>query len=252
MSKAFSARTVDRMRPQTQAIIDELLSEAETHGSPADLIPAFTRPLPLRVITAILGVPYADRDQFQHLVTVTTAATASSPGQVKAALADLTGYLAQLIARKRAEPADDLLSALIAARDEGNQLSEQELLMNAHLILVAGHDTTANHLANSLVALFRHPGQLTMLRERPDILPSAVEELLRYVQLETTGNVRIATQDVELSGVTIPAGDARAAGPRTWPSAAARTTVPVPLWPGWNLSSPSAHCWHACPASGSP
>jgi cytochrome P450 len=208
VSKAFSARTVDRKRLQIQAIVDELLNEVEARGSPADLIPAFARPLPLRVITAILGVPYADRDQFQQLVTVITAATASSPAEVKAALADLTGYFARLIARKRAEPADDLLSALIAARDEGSELSEQELLMNAHLILVAGHDTTANHLANSLVALFRHPAQLAVLRERPQFLPAAVEELLRYVQLETTGNVRIATEDVELSGVTIPAGDA--------------------------------------------
>ncbi|HUN33603.1 MAG TPA: cytochrome P450 [Trebonia sp.] len=208
VSKAFSARTVDRKRSQIKAIVDELLDEVEVHGSPSDLIPAFARPLPLRVITAILGVPYADRDQFSHLVTVITAATASSPAQVKAALTDLTGYLARLIAAKRAEPADDLLTALVDARDEGNALSEQELLMNAHLILVAGHDTTANHLANSLVALFRHPAQLDRLRERPQLLPSAVEELLRYVQLETTGNVRIATEDVELSGVTIRAGDA--------------------------------------------
>jgi cytochrome P450 len=208
VSKAFSARTVDRRRPQIQATVDELLDEMERHGSPADLVPAFTHPLPLRVITTILGVPYADRDQFQQLVTVITAATASSPAEVKAALADLTSYLARLIARKRTETADDLLTALITAREEGNQLSEHELLMNAHLILVAGHDTTANQLANSLVALFRHPAQLALLRRRPQLIPAAVAELLRYVQLETTGNVRIATEDIELSGVTVEAGDA--------------------------------------------
>lgn len=208
VSKAFSARTVEHKRPRIQHIVDELLDQLRDHGAPADLITTFTRPLPLRVITEILGVPYGDRGQFQDLVTIITSASAYPADRVNAALADLLAYLANLVERKRAAPAADLLSALIAARDEGDQLSEQELLMNAHLILVAGHDTTANHLANSLVALFRRPDQLSMLRQQPRLIPGAVDELLRYVQLETSGNVRIATEDVRLSGVLVRAGEA--------------------------------------------
>jgi cytochrome P450 len=208
VSRAFSARTVEHKRQRIQHIVDELLDQVRDHGAPVDLVATFTRPLPLRVITEILGVPYHDRDQFQHLVTIITSASAYRPEQVGSALADLLTYLADLIERKRAEPATDLLSELIAARDEGDRLSEQELLMNAHLILVAGHDTTANHLANSVVALFRHPDQLTLLRQQPQLIGNAVDELLRYVQLETTGMVRIATNDVQLSGVLVRAGEA--------------------------------------------
>jgi cytochrome P450 len=208
VSKAFTPRTIERKRAQVRYVVDDLLDRLQEHGAPADLVPAFTRPLPLRVIAEILGVPYGDRDQFQHLVAIITSASAHTPGEVAAALDELLAYLADLVARKRAEPGADLLSELIAARDEDDRLSERELLMNAHLILVAGHDTTANQLANSLVALFRHPDQLDLLRRRPELTGGAVEELLRFVQLETSGSVRIATEDVQLSGVWVRAGEA--------------------------------------------
>jgi nocardicin N-oxygenase len=208
VSRAFSSRTIDRKRPRIQEIVDGLLDDLRDHGCPADLVCLFSYPLPLTVITEILGVPYRDRGQFQQVVAVIMSASAYPVEEVHAALGELTGYLSRLIERKRAKPADDLLSALIAARDEGDKLSEQELLNNAHLILAAGHDTTANQLSNSLVALFRHPGQLALLRQHPELIPNAVEVLLRYVQLETTGPVRIALEDVELSGVVIRAGEA--------------------------------------------
>lgn len=207
VSKAFSPRTVELKRPRIQQVVDELLDELREHGAPADLIPAFTRPLPLRVITEVLGVPYEDRGRFESLFAVITSGSGRSPDQIKAALDELLAYLAALIARKRATPADDLLSELIAARYEGDRLSEPELLMNTHLILVAGHDTVANHLANCVVTLLRHPDQLSVLRREPELIDNAVEELLRFVQLETTGNIRIVTEGIELSGVRIRAGE---------------------------------------------
>jgi nocardicin N-oxygenase len=208
VSRAFSARTIDAKRPRVQQIVDDLLDDLADHGPPADLVALFSYPLPLTVITEILGIPYADRDQFQHVVAVIFASSAHPDEEIRAAIAQLTDYLGRLIEGKRAEPADDLLSALITARDEDDELSAQELLNNAHLILAAGHDTTANQFSNSLVALFRHPDQLALLREHPELVPNAVEVLLRYVQLETTGLVRIALADVELSGVLIRAGEA--------------------------------------------
>jgi len=208
VSRAFSARTIDAKRPRIQQITDALLDDLSEHGPPADLVASLSYPLALRVITEILGVPYTDRAQFQQIVAVIMSASAHPAEDVHAAINDLTAYLRLLIERKRATPAEDLLSALITARDHDDKLTEQELLNNAHLILAAGHDTTANHLSNSLVTLFRHPDQLTLLRQHPDLIPNAVEVLLRYVQLETTGPVRIATTDVELSGILIRAGDA--------------------------------------------
>jgi nocardicin N-oxygenase len=208
VSRAFSSRTIDQKRPRIQETADGLLDELRDHGAPADLVSLFSYPLTLKVITEILGVPYDDRGQFQQLVAVIMASSAYPDEAIHAAMGELVGYLSQLIERKRATPTDDLLSALVTARDEGDKLSEQELLNNAHLILAAGHDTTANQLSNSLVALFRHPDQLALLRQRPQLIPNAVEVLLRYVQLETTGPVRIALEDVELSGVLVRAGEA--------------------------------------------
>ena len=208
VSRAFSARTIDHKRPRIQQIVDELLAGLRDHGAPADLVSLFSYPLPLKVITEILGVPYADRDQFRDVVAVVMASSAYPAERIRAAIDELVGYLTQLIERKRAEPDDSLLSALVAARDGSDRLSEEELLHNAQLILVAGHDTTANFLSNSLVTLFRHPDQLALLRQRPDLVPNAVEVLLRQVQLATAGLVRIATEDVELSGVLVRAGEA--------------------------------------------
>jgi nocardicin N-oxygenase len=141
-------------------------------------------------------------------VAVIMASSAYPAERIHAAINELVGYLTQLIERKRAEPDDSLLSALVAARDGSDRLSEEELLNNAHLIFAAGHDTTANFLSNSLVTLFRHPDQLALLRQRPDLVPNAVEVLLRQVQLENAAPVRIATEDVELSGVMVRAGEA--------------------------------------------
>lgn len=208
VSRAFSPRTIDHKRPRIQQIVDGLLDEVRDHGAPADLVTLFSYPLPLTVITEILGVPYGDRDQFQQMVAVIMTSSAHPFERVRAAIDELTEYLRQLIERKRTQPTDDLLSALISARDEGDKLSERELLNNAQLILNAGHDTVANHLSNSLVTLFRHPDQIALLRQQPELIPNAVEVLLRYVQLETTGTPRIATEDVELSGVLIRAGEA--------------------------------------------
>jgi nocardicin N-oxygenase len=209
VSRAFSVRTIDQKRSRIQEIVDGLVDDLREHGAPADLVSLFSYPLALTVITEILGVPYRDRGQFQQVVAVIMSSSAQHPvDEIRVAIGELVGYLTQLIEHKRARPTDDLLSALITARDEGDKLSEQELLNNAHLILAAGHDTTANQLSNSLVVLFRHPDQLTLLRQHPELIPNAVEVLLRHVQLETTGLVRIATEDVELSGVVIRAGEA--------------------------------------------
>ncbi len=132
--------------------------------------------------------------------------TAHTPQEIQAAGEQLFGYIERLIAAKRVQPADDLLTRMIQARDEEDRLSEPELVNNAYVLISGGYETTATLLANSLLTLHRHPEQLAMLRDKPELIPDAVEELLRYVRLAPAILERVATQDVQLSGTTVPAG----------------------------------------------
>jgi cytochrome P450 len=207
MSRAFSPRMVEAMAPRVREIVAGLLDDLDAHGAPADLIDLFAAPLPIMVICELLGVPYADRAAIQDWSRRLLSTTAYPPEEIVAAAGQMDGYLAELIAAKRAGPTADLTSALIQVTDEQGALTETELVKNLRLLLVGGHETTVNQLGNSVLALFRHPDQLALLRDRPELVTPAVEELLRYSRLIGSTLPRVAVADVELGGQLIRAGD---------------------------------------------
>jgi cytochrome P450 len=208
VARAFSARNTTEKRPRVEAIVAELLDDLERHGGPVDLIKHFAQALPLRVITEALGIPFEDRERFLHLSHASLNVVPDDGETMQAVMTELYGYFTELVERKRREPGEDLVTSMVEAHEDGGRLSQQELLANILLMLMAGHHTTQGHIVNGLLALFRHPDQLQLLRERLDLVPQAVEELMRYVQLETSGLIRIATADVQLSDTLVRAGEA--------------------------------------------
>jgi cytochrome P450 len=204
---AFTVRRVEAMRPRVAAIVAELVAAFTAGPQPTDLMTSFSLPLPVRVICELLGVPTADIARFRAWSSTLVTDWEQDSGEILTALAELYEYFADLIRIRRAQPADDLLSALIAARDSGDRLSEAELTNLACTILVAGYETTAHSISLSLLALLAHPDQLARLRADPALIPGAVEELLRYVRIGVLPLSRITTEEVELGGVTIAAGE---------------------------------------------
>jgi cytochrome P450 len=209
VSGAFTPRAIAGLEPWIRDLTVQLLSAADGAGG-FDLIDALAFPLPIAVICHLLGVPAEDRDQFRawgHDVAATldpqTAAAAQA--QTRAAEVALTGYLRDLVRERRAHPDDSILSALIAAEDEGDRLTSGELVSTALLLLVAGFETTVNLIGNGTVALLGDPDGWDRLRRDPALVPAAVEEMLRYdspVQL----TARTAIEDVEVGGRVIAAG----------------------------------------------
>jgi cytochrome P450 len=206
VTRAFTARAVERLRPRVEEITDELLDGLLEVGPPADAVADFALPLPASLIAELMGIPRADVTRLQHWLEHILSISAHTAEATQAALGELTGYLGQLIATKRENPADDLTSALIQVRDGGDQLSEAELMFMLHLLLAGGFETTATLIPNALMTLFRQRDQWERLCEDPNLVPLAVEELLRYVPITRSGLERVATEDVQLSGVTVPAG----------------------------------------------
>jgi cytochrome P450 len=206
---AFSPRAIAELEPWIREVTVRLLAAADGAGG-FDLIDALAFPLPIAVICHLLGVPAEDRAQFRvwgHDVAATldpqTAAAAQA--QTRASERALTGYLQDLVRERRANPDDSILSALIAAEEEGDRLSSGEIVRMAFLLLVAGFETTVNLIGNGAVALLGNPSGWDRLRQDPALVPAAVEEMLRYdspVQL----TVRIAIEDVEVGGTVIAAG----------------------------------------------
>jgi cytochrome P450 len=209
VAPAFNNRRIAVLRPLIERQVDLLIDDLVAAGPPADLVSGFARWLPVTVICELLGAPATDRNRIADWANTLLSLTQFPPQEVAAARAELKEYLTQLIAAKREHPTDDLLGELITARDQGKPLCEDELVMMGATILIGGSLTTVSEIALSFMSLFRHPDQLALLRERPDLVPSAVAELLRYNALNTGGGLlRIATEDVELGGVTIAAGEA--------------------------------------------
>ena len=176
-------------------------------GQPADLVAGFSLPLPAQVICEMLGVPAADTGQFHAWSDTIMGDWQRDSDEIMTALAELYGYFGALIEIKRARPADDLMSALIAARDEDDRLSEQELTVMCCTLLIGGHETTANQINLSLLLLLDHPGEVAKLRADPGLIPAAVEELLRCSRLGGLPPARVTTEDVQIGGVVIPAGE---------------------------------------------
>ncbi|MFE3227346.1 cytochrome P450 [Nocardia sp. NPDC059228] len=205
---AFTTRRVQELRPRTEEIVQDMLTAMAAAGSPADLVEALALPVPVTVICEMLGVPPQDQHRFRDFSDAIMSTTAVPDEERVAALAAVAEYLTEQIAERRAHPTDDLLGALVAARDNDDRLSEDELITLGLTLLVAGHETTANQIANFVYVLLT-AGEWDRLRADPDLVPAAVEELLRYIQLGNGGAFpRIAVEDVELSGTLIRAGEA--------------------------------------------
>jgi cytochrome P450 len=204
LNHAFTPRAVERMRPRVQDMASELAGKMIAQGPPADFAAMFAEPLPAMALSALLGVP--DHEQLRTWMDAAMSITAHTPDQMRSAAQEMLEYLARHVAARRADPRQDLLSALIEARDGSDRLSEAELLYTPYILLIGGYETTATLLANSVLTLDRHPGQFAMLGERPELIPQAVEELLRYVRISRASLERVAIEDVELSGVRIPKG----------------------------------------------
>ncbi|WP_410660683.1 cytochrome P450 family protein [Amycolatopsis sp. lyj-112] len=202
VNQAFTSRTVSRLRPRIEQITAELL-DATGDAERVDLLTAFAVPLPIRVICELLGVHAGDRPAFAKWSN--TMVAWSTPEELRAAAAKMHAYLVDLIEEKRAEPAEDLLSGLIHASDEGDSLSGDELLSMAFLLLVAGFETTVNLIANSVFALLREPGQMAALLADPALLPGAIEEFLRYDGPIHLATLRFTTVPIEVGDVEIPA-----------------------------------------------
>lgn len=208
VAKAFSPRTVERLEPRVRELIGGLLDELEAHGAPVDLVRLLAEPLPIMVICELLGVPDADRAKIRQWAGVLISETAHTPEEIGAAIHQVNDYLAELITARRANPDTALISALIAVNDEGQHLSASELISNVQLLLIAGHETTVSQIGNSIVTLFQHPEQTTLLRNQPERLPAAVDELLRHSKLTTSTLPRVVTQDAQVGDTLIRAGEA--------------------------------------------
>ncbi|MEU3405993.1 cytochrome P450 [Streptomyces sp. NPDC006670] len=207
VSKAFTARRVAGMRPRIQALTDRLLDALAPAGH-ADLVAEFALPLPVAVISELLGVPVDDRHDFQHWtdLMIRRGAEPPDPAVVNEAWQHMRAYVAGLIGDKRAEPGDDLLSGLVTARDEEGRLSEDELVAMVFLLLAAGYITTVNLIGGGIAMLLAHPRQLDLLRSDPALLPGAIEEFLRYDGPVSPGIARFAREDLEIAGVRVPRG----------------------------------------------
>lgn len=210
VTKAFTARRVEHMRPGIEEVVSKLLDDMVTKGQPADLAGALAWPLPVKVISDLLGVPVTDQDRFRRWTEKTLEMGADTPAEeISGARDQLNTYLSSLINRRRAHPTDDLLSALVAARDGADRLSEAELVRLAVTVLIAGHETTAAEIGNAVFVLLSEAHWERLVRGGPDLVPRAVEELLRYIPLGASVDfARIATEDVEVGGQLIQAGEA--------------------------------------------
>ncbi|SDI32960.1 cytochrome P450 family protein [Nonomuraea jiangxiensis] len=204
VNKAFTARTVARLRPRIEQITDGLLDDMAGAGT-VDLVESFAFPLPIAVICELLGVPAPDREEFRTWTAPFVAA--ASGEEMRRAHEWMVAYLTGLVAAKRTAPGEDLLSELVHISDEGDRLSRDEVVSMAFLLLVAGHETTVNLIANSVLALIGNPAQLAALRADPALLPDAVEEFLRFDGPINIATLRFTTEPVRVGGVEIPADE---------------------------------------------
>ena len=211
VSKAFTPRMVEMMRSRIEGLVDESLDAVLPAGE-MDIVADLAYPLPVAVICDLLGVPPFDRELFRQLSSdasrLLDGGALDKAAQERGMVAgmQLFQYFTDLVEQRRPEPRDDLLSAMIAAEEAGDRLSHAELITTATLLFVAGHETTSNLIGNAMLALLRHPGELRRLRDDPALTRPAVEEFLRY-DSPVQYIARITTEDVEVGGVPIAAGE---------------------------------------------
>lgn len=210
VSKAFGLRRIAELRPRVERLVDTLLEPIVGAGD-FDLIADFAYPLPVTVIAELIGVPHEDNDLLNRwskeiaLVIVSALDVDDRHSRSQQALLEFSDYLREFLERRRIEPGDDVISTLIAAKEDGVQLSDEEIIATCSMILFAGHETTTNLIANGVLALLRNPDQLTKLNHDPSLIPSAVEECLRY-DCPAKAITRIAGEELEVGGKRIEKG----------------------------------------------
>jgi cytochrome P450 len=208
VQKAFTQRRVEELRGRIETIADELLRAARRRGD-FDLVADFAQPLPTTIIAEMLGIPVADRPRFQRAFNSFLLASAtqwSGMARNMPRFLSFLRYIRELIGQRRRRPTDDLIGALVAAEEAGDRLNSDELLSLVLLLLVAGYETTVNLIGSGTLALLEHPDQLKRLRAHPNLLPSAIEEFLRYCSPVELAQMRWTRTEVTLGGATIPAG----------------------------------------------
>ncbi len=210
VNKVFTTQAMECLRPRIHSIVNQLL-DAVSEAGKMDVIRDFAYPLPVAIISEILGVSTEDHDQFKYWsdgISGLTATGCSTPENLERGLPSLhhlREYLGRLIAQRRKQPKDDLISVLVAVEDQGDRLSEDELLTTYQTLITAGFETTMNLIGNGLLSLLRNPEQLQLLKDNPDLVDGAIEEMLRY-ESPFQRNWRVATVDLELEGKSIRAG----------------------------------------------
>ncbi|WP_345381536.1 cytochrome P450 [Pseudonocardia yuanmonensis] len=204
LTPEFTGRRMQRLEPRVREIVDQHLDAMEQAGPPADLVADFALPVPSLVICELLGVPYEDRAEFQRRSA--RLLDLSVPMDVRLrAQEEQRGYMASLIARERAEPGEGLLGMLV--REHGDELTDDELIGIANLLLIAGHETTSNMLGLGTLALMDHPDQLALVRDDPEAVGPAVEELLRWLSIVHSGTIKSATGPAEIAGQPVAEGE---------------------------------------------
>ena len=208
VTKAFTPKVVEQLRGRIQEVADELIDAVEARGT-MDLSAEYAFPLPITVIAELLGVPTADQDRFKEWsdAIITPAIGPEAMERFFGQMGEFVEYLTDLFAARRAEPQEDLVSALLAARDASDALTEEEVFGTVVLLIVAGHETTVGLIGNAVVNLLSHPEQLELVRADASLIPGAIEEALRYEGPVERALNRWAATDVELGGQTIRRGE---------------------------------------------
>lgn len=204
LTPEFTVRRMRRLEPRIREIVDEHLDAIERPGPPADLVAEFALPVPSLVICELLGVPYTDRAAFQDRTSRQLDLSLPIGDRIRVG-EESRAYMSELVARAQADPGEDMLGMLV--REHGDDLTTDELIGIASLLLIAGHETTANMLGLGTLALLRHPDQLAIVRDEPERVDAAVEELLRWLTIVHSGTAKVATVDTEIAGQPIAAGE---------------------------------------------
>jgi cytochrome P450 len=207
VAKAFTMRQVDKLKPRISEVVEEMLDVMEREGPPADVVKRLAEPVPVTMICELFGIPYEDRHRFRAYSDVFVATHAHTVEEIEHSRNELENYLFELVEQRRANPTDDLATALLEAH-EVEKLTKDEMARTGIGILMAGHETSLSMISNTLYLLLARPELYAQLRGNPELVPSAIEEMLRVIPLRSTGSFpRIATQDVRIGGVLIRAGE---------------------------------------------
>ncbi|MEV7975586.1 cytochrome P450 [Streptomyces sp. NPDC086519] len=206
MTKTFMVKNIERMRPLISELTNDLLDAMARQPQPADLHAHFARPLPSLLICEVLGIPHADRDLFQAN-SASIGDMSLTEGDAYSARTDIAEYLLDFVDEKNRRPGDDLLSDLVVNRLRTGELTREEIAGMAALLVINGHESSASMIGLSVITLLNHPEQLHRFMTEPELVPAAIEELLRYLSIVHVGLRRVATRDVEIGGVTVRKGE---------------------------------------------